>query len=486
MDLEEFRKRGHELVDWMTEFYRTIEERPVRSQVAPGEIMEQLPAQAPEDPESFDAIFKDFQEIVMPGITHWQHPSFFAFFPANSSYPSVLAEMLTATLGAQCMIWQTSPAAAEMEQRIMEWLRDMLGLPGQYEGVIQDTASTSTLVSILTAREQVTNYRANEAGLQEQPPLMVYASAQTHSSIEKAVKIAGLGAENYRMIPVDDTYAMDPNALEQAIQEDRDAGWVPCCVVATIGTTGSTAIDPLRPTGEICRRHGVWLHVDAALAGSALVLEEQRWIIDGIEYADTFVFNPHKWLLTNFDCSAYFVRDKSALLRTLEIHPEYLKTREGQTVNNYRDWGIQLGRRFRALKLWFVLRTYGVSGLRELIQKHIGLAQWIADQVRNEPDFELLAPVPLNTVCFRYTPNSDAAQHGENATDHGSKQQERLNTLNQRLLERLNDSGKLYMTHTKLDGRYTLRFVVGQTFTERRHVEAGWELVKTTARSLTE
>ncbi len=471
MELQEFRRRAHELVDWMADYFEHIEEYPVRSRVQPGEIEEQLPEAAPEKPEDFDRILQDFKEIIMPGITHWQHPSFFAFFPANSSYPSVLAEMLTATLAAQCMIWQTSPAATELEERVMDWLRDMIGLPAQFQGVIQDTASTSTLVALLTAREQMTEYRSNTEGLASGPRLTVYASEETHSSIEKAVKIAGFGEEQLHKIPVDKNYALHPEKLEEAIRRDREQGYVPCCIVATLGTTGSTAIDPLRSVGEIADRQGLWLHVDAALAGSALVDPEFRWMIDGIEYTDSFVFNPHKWMFTNFDCSAYFVKDKEALLRTLEIHPEYLKTKEGKTVNNYRDWGIPLGRRFRALKLWFVIRSFGIEGLRSTIRSHIEWARELAGTIESDPDFELLAPVPLNTICFRYRP---AAVDDE----------ERLNELNAELLERINASGEAYMTHTKLDGRYTIRFVVGQTRVEKRHVEQGWALVRRIAGEL--
>lgn len=471
MSLEEFRARGHELVDWMAEFLGTIEERPVRSQVEPGDIMAQLPDTPPEESEPFDRIMADFQRIVMPGITHWQHPSFFAYFPANSSYPSVLAEMLTATLGAQAMIWQTSPAATEMEERVMNWLREIIGLPKEFQGVIQDTASTSTLCALLTARERSTAYRTNEEGLAVDERLTIYVSSQTHSSIEKGAKIAGYGRAGLREIPVDEAYAMRLEALEQRVEEDLRQGLKPTCVVATIGTTGSTAIDPLEEIARICSRHEIWLHVDAALAGSAMVLPELRWMIRGIEGVDSFTFNPHKWMFTNFDCSAYFVRDSEALTRTFEIHPEYLRTKQGRRVNNYRDWGIQLGRRFRSLKLWFVIRTYGVAGIRQAIRTHLELAKWVREQVEREPDFELLAPVPLNTVCLRYLPNPSTPLN-------------EVNELNEAILEEVNGTGRAYFTHTKLDGRYAIRFVVGQTYTEFRHVEAGWQLLRETARKM--
>lgn len=469
MELEEFRRQGHSLVDWMTEYLENIEKYPVMSQVRPGEIIGQLPNSPPSTGEPFEKILSDFEKIIMPGITHWQHPSFFAYFPANSSPPSVLAEMLTATLGTQCMIWQTSPAATELEERVMDWLRDMIGLPPYFVGVIQDTASTSTLCSILTAREKASRYSTNSEGMVTAGRMTAYCSEETHSSVEKGIKIAGLGSENLRKIPVDENYAMIPEEFEAAIRKDISEGNRPTCAVATIGTTGSTAIDPLKEIGEICRKYGVWLHVDAALAGSALILPEFRWMIDGIEFADSFVFNPHKWMFTNFDCSAYFVRDEEALVKAFEITPEYLKTSQDKRVKNFRDWGIQLGRRFRALKLWFVIRTYGVEGLQRMIRSHVDLAQELGERIRTSEDFELLAPVPLNTVCFRY--------HPPDVSD------DELNEINAKLLERLNRTGRLYLTHTTLRGRYTLRFVVGQTYVKRRHVEEGWRLVTETARS---
>jgi len=472
MELEEFRQQGHRVVDWMADYLENVEKYPVMSQARPGEIMEQLPESPPSAGEPFDRILSDFNRIIMPGITHWQHPSFFAYFPANSSPPSLLGEMLTATLGAQCMIWQTSPAAAELEERVMEWLRDMIGLPRHFAGVIQDTASTSTLCSILTARERASRYMTNSKGVAAAGRMTAYCSEETHSSVEKGIKIAGLGSENLRKVPVDEDYALIPGELEAAIRRDISEGNRPVYAVATIGTTGSTAIDPLKEMGEICRRYGVWLHVDAALAGSALILPEFRWMIEGIEFVDSFVFNPHKWLFTNFDCSAYFVRDEEALIRTFEITPEYLKTKEDRRVKNFRDWGIQLGRRFRTLKLWFVIRTYGVSGLQRMIRSHIDLARELTHKIKASGDFELLAPVPLNTVCFRYRP-PDVSDESK------------LNEINAELLERLNRTGRLYLTHTTLGGRYTLRFVVGQTYVERRHVEEGWRIITEVARSIT-
>jgi aromatic-L-amino-acid decarboxylase len=470
MDLREFQKFGHQLVDWMIDYFENIEKYPVKSQVAPKEIINQLPSAAPMKGENFEKLFADFEEIILPGITHWQSPNFFAYFPANSSYPSMLAEMLMTTLGAQCMSWVTSPAATELEERVMEWLRDMIGLPKDFSGVIQDTASTSAICSLLTAREKITNYEINSTGMNDKGILTTYCSTETHSSIEKAVKIIGTGKENLRKIAVDKNYAMQSESLQKAIESDIANGMKPMAVVATIGTTGSTAIDPLKQIGEICSEYNIWLHVDAALAGTALILPEFRWMIEGIECADTFVFNPHKWMFTNFDCSAYFIKDPEALVRTFEILPEYLKTR-AEGVKNFRDWGLQLGRRFRALKLWFVIRNFGVEGLQQKIKFHIGLADQLRQEIEESPEFELLAPVPLNTLCFRYHPPS-------------INDNQELNRLNEELLHRLNETGKLYMTHTKLDEKYTLRLVTGQTYTQKKHVDKAWQLIQKEAQEL--
>jgi len=467
MDNRTFRSWGHTLIDWVADYLEDIESFPVRSPLEPGDVREQLPPAPPEAGEPMQQLLDDFQTIVLPGMTHWQHPSWFAYFPANSSPPSVLAELLTAGLGAQCMVWQTSPAAAELEERTLEWLRLMLGLPDQLTGVIQDTASTATLCALLTARERATGWRSNERGPEER--LVVYASREAHSSVEKGAKIAGYGRQNVRYVDTDERFAMIPERLDAAIADDLAAGLVPACAVATVGTTSSAAVDPLGPIGEICARRGVWLHVDAAYAGTAAILPEKRWILDGIERADSFVFNPHKWMLVNFDCSAYFVRDPAALLRTFEIHPEYLKTGADAVVNNYRDWGIPLGRRFRALKLWFVIRAYGVEGLRAIVREHIRLAGLFRGWVEADDRFELLAPVDLGLVCFRM---NDGRPAGE------------LDALNARLLDRINTTGKVFLTHTTLAGRYVIRMVVGSRATEERHVRAAWDLIRETASEL--
>lgn len=470
MDLDDFRNYAHRIVDWTADYLETVEKYPVKSQVEPGEIINNLPLEAPITGEDFEKIYTDFKEIIIPGITHWQSPNFFAYFPANSSHVSILAEMLMTTLGAQCMSWVTSPAATELEERVMEWLRDMIGLPKNFSGVIQDTASTSTICSLLTARENLTNYEINSTGMNDKGILTVYCSTETHSSIEKAVKIVGTGKENLRKIPVDEKYALKTEALKEAIESDINKGMKPMAVVATIGTTGSTAVDPLKQIAEICSKYKIWLHVDAALAGTALLLPEYQWMIEGIEYVDTFVFNPHKWMFTNFDCSAYFIKDPEALVRTFEILPEYLKTK-AEGVKNFRDWGLQLGRRFRALKLWFVIRHFGIEGLQQKVRFHISLADSLRQKIEKTPNFELLAPVPLNTICFRYNPPTIDAN-------------EELNRVNEELLQRLNNSGKLYMTHTKLNGKYTLRFVTGQTRVQKKHVDQAWILIQEEAQKL--
>ena len=405
----------------------------------------------------------------MPGITHWQSPNFFAYFPANVSAPSVLGELLSAGLGIQGMIWATSPACTELETHVLDWLVDLMALPEAFRstsdggGVIQDTASSATLCALLAARERATAFRVNELGFSG--GLAVYASDQAHSSVEKAVKIAGLGTDSLRLVQADEHFAMRPEALVEAIRRDREAGLTPCFVCATVGTTSSNAIDPVRAVGEICREEGAWLHVDAAMSGSAALCPEFRWIQDGLELADSYCFNPHKWMFTNFDCDCFWVADREVLIRALSILPEYLRNRatESGEVFDYRDWHVPLGRRFRALKLWFVLRHYGAEGLRHHLREHVRLAQAFAERVRADENFELAADPPLNLVCFR--------PRGGDA-------------VNERLMEELNASGALYLTHTRLDGRFTLRFSIGQTHTAERHVEAAWDRIRDTAARL--
>ncbi|MFC2117984.1 pyridoxal phosphate-dependent decarboxylase family protein [Bacteroidota bacterium] len=464
-DPKEFRKFAHQFVDWMADYLENIESYPVKSQVKPGEIFSKIPDFAPEKGESMESIFQDFQRIILPGITHWQSPGFHAYFPGNSSYPSLLAEMLTATLGAQCMKWVTSPAATELEEKVMNWLKELIGIPAGWDGVIQDTASTATLTAILCAREKYSNFSINEKGFVGENKYRIYCSTETHSSIEKAVRIAGYGKNSLVKIKTDSNYALDPLALEATIRNDINIGLEPVCVVATLGTTGSTAIDPLDKIASICEKNNIWLHVDAAYAGTALFLPEYKWMINGINKADSFVFNPHKWLFTNFDCSAYFVKDKELLIRTFEILPEYLKTSTGKKVNDYCDWGIQLGRRFRALKLWFVLRNFGVEGIQNKLRFHISLSKEFRNFIDNDKEFELITEPSVNVVCFHFIPPeiSDI---------------EKINLINETLLEEINKSGEVFLSHTKLNGVYTIRMVIGQTNVERKHIVNAWELIK--------
>ncbi|HXJ92264.1 MAG TPA: aminotransferase class V-fold PLP-dependent enzyme [Terriglobia bacterium] len=469
MTPDEFRRHGKAMVDWIADYYERVESMPVLSRAKPGQIRESLPASAPLQGESFEAMARDVESLIMPGVTHWQSPNFFAFFPSNNSFPSILGELLSAGLGVQGMLWATSPACTELETHVLDWLVEMLGLPAAFlashtgGGVIQDTASSSSLCALLAGRERATRYASNLRGCDGR--LVAYTSSQAHSSIEKAVKIAGLGQENLRLIEVDERFAMRPEALAAQIRDDRAAGRVPCFVCATVGTTSSNAIDPVPAIGRICREHGVWLHVDAAMSGTAALCPEFRYIQDGLEFADSYCFNPHKWMFTNFDCDCFYVADRKALIDTLSVLPEYLRNQatESGAVIDYRDWHIPLGRRFRSLKLWFVIRHYGVEGLRHHVRRHVELAQQFATWVRDDGHFEPAAPAPLNLVCFRHR-GGDA--------------------INQTLLERLNQSGDLYLTHTRLDGRFTLRLSVGQTHTELRHVERAWKRIREEAASL--
>ena len=461
---EEFRLEAHRLVDWIADYYQKASDYPVKSQVNPGELLSQLPVSPPDYAESFSDVLADVEQILMPGITHWQSPRFFAYFPANASFPSLLGEMLTAALGAQCMKWETSPAATELEELVMRWLQQMTGLPDTFQGVIQDTASTATLCAILTARERATDYRVNQSGFRNQPVFRVYCSSEAHSSIDKAVRISGIGHDNLVKIPVDDAFSMDTNALEEKIQHDLQHGYIPLCVVAALGTTGSTAVDPLNVIAGLCKEHHIWLHVDAAYAGSALLLPEYRWMIKGIEAVDSFVFNPHKWLFTNFDCSAYFVKDRDALIKTFQLVPEYLRSQIHVNANDYSNWGIQLGRRFRALKLWFVIRMFGVKGLQEKLRFHVSMAAEFERRLINTGNFEILAPRLFSLLCFRYHPV-------------GNLDEEQLDRLNEQLLIALNATGRIYISHTRLKGRYTLRFMVAQTNTAMEHVNEAWQLL---------
>lgn len=456
LDPKNFKADSTEVMEWIDQYLNHISDFPVKSPVAPGEIYGHIPAHAPQKSESLHQIIKDLDEIIMPGITHWQHPNFHAYFPANSSVESIFAECITSAIGAQCMIWDTSPAAAELEQRMVEWLRELMGIPGDYEGVIQDSASSASLVALLTAREVATNFTSNEEGVPNN--LRVYCSTETHSSIEKAVGICGIGKKNLIKIGVDPQLRINPQLLEQQIKADLDNEFIPMAVVAAIGTTGTVSVDPLKEIAVICKRYNIWLHVDAAYAGTALLLPEYRWMIDGIEQVDSFVFNPHKWMFTNFDCSIYYVKKAELLIKTFEVLPEYLKTKSRGLVNDYRDWGVPLGRRFRALKLWFVLRSMGIEGIREKLRFHIELNKNFSEKMAVTPGIELAMEPFLNFSCFRLHPD-------------GMDGTEDLNRLNEMFLEEINASGKVFLTHTKINALYTIRMIIGQSYVEEKHVE---------------
>jgi aromatic-L-amino-acid decarboxylase len=469
MTPSEFRRRGKEMVDWIADYYERVETFPVLSLAKPGQLRAALPPQAPERGESFDAMMADVERLVLPGITHWQSPNFFAYFPSNTSFPSILGEMLSAGLDVQGMLWATSPACTELETHVLDWLVDMLALPAEFAsngpggGVIQDTASSSSLCALIAARERGTNLVTNEQGCDGR--LVAYTSAQAHSSLEKDAKVAGIGSANFRAIEVDENFAMRPESLSAQIARDRAHGKTPFFVCATIGTTSSNAIDPVREIATIARGEGLWLHVDAAMSGTAALCPEFRWTHDGVELADSYCFNPHKWMFTNFDCDCFYVRDRTALIRALSVLPEYLRNRatESGAVIDYRDWQVPLGRRFRALKLWFVIRHYGVEGLRHHVRRHVELAQLFAQWVRADERFELAAPAPLNLVCFRHRAGDQ---------------------VNQRIMDRLNASGDLYLTHTRLNDRLTLRMSIGQSQTELRHIERAWQRIRDEAASI--
>lgn len=488
LEPEAFRRHAHQLVDWMADYLTNVGALPVQPSATPGAIRSRLPAEAPEAPEPFERIVEDFEQVIMPGLTHWGHPGFFAYFPANSSPPSILAEMLTATIGAQCMSWNTSPAATELEQVTMEWLRRLVGLPEAFTGVIQDTASTATLVALITARdERLSGEEAKwrgpgtkaqgRTGAMSVDRMVVYASEEAHSSVAKGARMAGFRPANVRAIPADEVFAMRPELLAEAMAADRAAGLVPACVVATVGTTSSTGIDPVLAIAAICRREQVWLHVDAAWGGTAAIVPEMRWIFEGVDQADSLVFNPHKWMLVNFDCTAYFVRDKEALLRSFATSPAYLKALHDDRVVNYRDWGIPLGRRFRSLKLWFVMRTYGAAGLRAMITEHIRLGQLLAGWVMAEARFELMAPAPLGLVVFRYLGRED----GKAGSREGGKD---LDALNEALLARLHATGRIMLTQTRLKGKYAIRLALGHLSTTETQVRQAWEMIKEAAAAL--
>ncbi|MCE1118704.1 MULTISPECIES: DOPA decarboxylase [Pseudomonas] len=461
MTPEQFRQHGHQLIDLIADYRQTVAERPVMAQVEPGYLKAALPGAAPQQAEPFDAILKDVDQLLMPGLSHWQHPDFYGYFPSNGTLSSVLGDFLSTGLGVLGLSWQSSPALSELEETTLDWLRQLLGLSGQWSGVIQDTASTSTLVALICARERATDHAQVHGGLQAQAkPLIVYVSAHAHSSVDKAALLAGFGRDNIRLIATDEQFAMRPEALREAIEQDLAAGNQPCAVVATTGTTTTTALDPLRPIGEIAQANQLWLHVDSAMAGSAMILPECRWMWDGIELADSVVVNAHKWLGVAFDCSIYYVRDPQHLIRVMSTNPSYLQSAVDGEVKNLRDWGIPLGRRFRALKLWFMLRSEGVEALQQRLRRDLDNARWLAEQVEASAEWELLAPVQLQTLCIRHCP--------------AGLQGEALDAHTRGWADRLNASGDAYVTPATLNGRWMVRVSVGALPTEREHVQRLW------------
>ena len=465
MDHNDFRRLGYQLVDWIAGYREGLERLPVMSRVQPGEIRAAFPDHPPFHGGRMAQALAALERDVLPGITHWNHPSFFAYFPSNTSYSSILGDLASSGIGAQGMSWQTSPAATEVEEVVMDWLRQMVGLSPAFTGVIHDTASTATFTALLCAREKVSDYAQDTEGLQSgEAPLVVYASDQGHSSIEKAALLAGFGRRFLRLIPTDENHAIRLDLLIAAIEKDQEIGLRPCALVAAVGTTGTTALDPVAAMADLAEQHGLWLHVDAALAGTAMVLPECRWMWEGVERADSLVFNPHKWMGVGFDLSAYYVRDPQHLIRVMSTNPSYLRTAQDGQVTNFRDWHIQLGRRFRALKLWFYLMDVGVEGLQARLRRDLENAQWLKERVDAAPDWERLAPVPLQTVCIR---------HLEPGLDEPA-----LAAHNLEIARRINEGGRAYLTPSMLKGRQMLRVSIGAETTERRHVEALWESLK--------
>ena len=463
MTPEDFRRYGHQLIDWIADYRSGLAQRPVMSQLEPGSVRGQLPRTPPQEPEPFARILADLERVVMPGITHWNHPRFFAYFPSNAGLASVLADLVSSGLGSQAMSWQTSPAATELEEVVMDWLRQAVALPEGFTGVIQDTASTATLVALLCARERASAFSQNRGGLaREEAPLTVYASEEGHSSIAKAALLAGFGKEHLRLLGTDSDHALRVELLEEAVQRDLAEGRRPAALVATVGSTATTAVDPLDRMARVARQHGLWLHVDAAMAGSAMILPECRWMWRGVEQADSVVFNPHKWLGVAFELTAYYVRDAQHLVRVMSTNPSYLQTAVDERVKNLRDWGLQLGRRFRALKLWFLMREQGLQGLQARLRRDLANAQWLREQVDAARDWERLAPVPLQTVCVRHVPE-------------GVRDEARLTAHNLGIVERINRGGRAYLTPSVLKGKQMIRVSIGAEATTREDVAAAWE-----------
>jgi aromatic-L-amino-acid decarboxylase len=472
MDPNEFKIFGYKLVDWIADYLANPQNFPVLAKTEPGEIKQLLPKEPPHEGESMEQILQDFKKIILPGITHWNHPAFFAYFSISGSAPGILAEMLSAALNVNAMLWKTSPAATELEEVVLNWLRQMLGLPAEFMGIIMDTASVSSLCAIIAAREAKGELKIRQEGMTGRaqiPRLSLYTSEQAHSSIEKGAIVAGIGISGVRKIPVDNEYRMIPRALEEAIIEDKNTGWLPFCVCSTIGTTSTTSIDPVPQIAEIAQRHGLWHHVDAAYGGSAAILPEMKYVLDGCDKADSFVMNPHKWLFTPIDFSAFYFRHPDIVRNAFSLVPEYLRTQEDEVVKNFMDYGVSLGRRFRALKLWFIIRYFGKEGLMQRIRYHISLAQKFARWIEDSTNFQLLAPVPFSTLCFRMVPD-DLSDSTEDEKAHNY-----LNALNEALLQAVNQSGKVFLSHTTLNDIYTIRLAIGNIKTTEKNIEEAWK-----------
>ena len=472
MQAEDFRRFGHELVDWISDYFERIEDLPVLAQIEPGDLKSKLPAVPPEKGEPMARIISDVDQLIVPALTNWSHPSFFAYFATSTSAPGIFGELLAAAFDNKAMLWRTSPASTELEEVTLDWLRQMMGLDAGYSGIIYDTASVSSMHAIAAAREGV-ELRIREEGMSgrnDLPLLRVYVSEHAHSSIEKGVITLGLGQRGLRKIPTDSEFRMDAKALAQAIEEDKSNGFVPFCIVATVGTTSTSSIDPVREIVSIGEKHGMWLHIDAAYAGSAAVVPELRYILDGCERADSVAVNPHKWLFTPFDLSVLYCRHMDLLRRAFSLVPEYLRTPEQANVRSGSDYGIQLGRRFRALKLWMVIRYFGHEGLAARIREHCRLAQLFTSWVNESADWELLAPVPLALICFRACPVIEGANEATRT--------ERLNALNEAIMHGVNSSGQALLSHTKLGDKLTIRLSIGNIRTTEKQVRHVWELLK--------
>jgi aromatic-L-amino-acid decarboxylase len=470
---EIFQKNAQDVVNWIAQYLENMDNYPVLAQTKPGEIKSQLPKSPPQKPESFDQILSDFDQIIIPGITHWNHPRFFAYFSITGSYPGIIGELLSSALNVNAMLWKTSPSATELEEIVLDWLRQMLGLPEDFDAVINDTASVGSLCAMAAAREfaELDIRKHGLTGRNDLPQLRMYTSDQAHSSIEKAAIVLGIGQENIRKIPSDELYRMDARELEAAIRDDIERGMKPICVIATIGTTSTTSIDPVAEIAAICQQYQIWLHVDAAYGGSAAVIPEMRHLFKGWDKADSIIVNPHKWLFTPIDCSVLFCRRPEVLKQAFSLTPEYLRTAEADEVKNYMEYGVALGRRFRSLKLWMIIRSLGTEKIINIIREHISFAQKLADMIQEHPNFELLAPVPFSTLVFRFVP--------EKKSDESE-----INDLNEKLLEEINRTGKVFLSHTKLRGKFGIRLAIGNIKTTWEDVAMAWEIIREKAEGL--